>query len=110
MAKTFKSALTLTVTAAVDVLQHRFAGFDGNYAAAGAPVYGVFQADTASGEAAPVDAIGELVVEAGGVINAGAAVEVGTNGKAVAQTSGAIVGYAVDAAAADGDLIRVLVK
>ncbi len=46
---------------------------------------------------------------AGGTISAGQEVEVGTNGTAVAKTSGVVVGIAL-AGGASGEVIPVLLK
>ena len=105
--KTYKSALTESITAGSDVVKNRFAGFDGNYASAGAKALGVFEVDTDSGKQAPVIVYGIAIVEAGGAISQGGAVEVGSDGKALAHNTGEICGYALDAASAAGDLIRI---
>ncbi len=106
--QTFKTALTTGMTAAVDLVKHRFVGFDGNYPSAGAVVYGVIQEDTAAGEMAPVDLYGELLVETAGAISQGGKVETDANGKAVAAMTGEVVGLAIDAAAGAGEIIRIL--
>ena len=49
-----------------------------------------------------------MLVEAGGAIAAGAQVEAGADGKAVVLDAGASNGFALDAALADGDLIRIV--
>lgn len=110
MTNTFKSALTTSVKAAVDLVKQRAIGFDGNYAAAGGQMYGVSQADTKAGEQTPIDVVGELILQSGGAFAVGGAVEVGANGKVVAQTTGVIVGYAIDAAAGADEFPRILVK
>lgn len=130
--KTYKSALTESITAGSDVVKNRFAGFDGNYCGAGEKALGVFELDTDSGQQAPVIVYGIAIVEAGGAIAVGDAITSDANGKAVKAdaatvtitsatgdgdagtyniTGGvlaqAINGYALDAASAEGDLIRI---
>ena len=55
-----------------------------------------------------VDVIGTTVVEAAGAIADGAEIEVGADAKAVTQSAGVTVARALQEAAADGDLIEVL--
>ncbi len=105
--KTYKSVLTESITAGADVVKNRFSGFDGNYASAGTKALGVFELDTDSGQQAPVIVYGIAIVETAGAISVGGAVEVGTDGKALAHNTGEINGYALDAATASGDLIRI---
>ena len=99
---------TTSVEAAADLTRLRFVGFDGDVAAEDAAAIGVCEADTGSGEMAPVNTHGVLLVEAGGVIALGAEVEVDGSGKAVTIAAGVSQGRAMDAAAADGDIIRIL--
>jgi hypothetical protein len=108
MAKTAQPILIASILAAAALARLRFAGFDGNVAGAGAKALGVTEAATAQGEQAPVSTHGILLVTAGGVIAAGAEVEVGADGKAVTKAAGVSNGYALDAAAADGDIIRIV--
>jgi hypothetical protein len=83
-------------------------GFDGNVATAGAIALGICDADTSAGEQAPVAVSGILLATAGAAIAKGAAVEVGTAGKVITKATGIGVGYAMDAASADGDVIRIV--
>lgn len=52
--------------------------------------------------------MGVILVEAGAAIAAGAEVESDANGKAITKAAGVANGIAWDAAAAAGDLIRVI--
>ncbi len=135
--KTMQPVLTTSIQATADILKHRFIGFNGNYASADSRALGVSGADTKAGQYIPVVAVGIALVEASGAISAGAAVAVAANGKAQAATafsvsvpSGvtavtsdaaqpnlieaggvlpqAVMGYALDSASADGDIIRIL--
>ena len=101
--------LTVTLKAAAAITKNRFITATGAVPAAGANVLGVACADAANNEYVPVQALGIGVVEAGGAIVAGAGVSTTATGKADTQNAAEkTVGRALDAAAADGDLIRVL--
>lgn len=100
--------LTLTIAAAAAITAERFVGHDGNPAAAAGNTLGVARSEAETGEDFPVDVLGTAVVEAGGAIAVGGAVEVGTAGKAAAQSAGVTVARALEEATADGDRIEVL--
>ncbi|PHR68497.1 capsid cement protein [Alcanivorax sp.] len=100
--------LTLTAAATAANTQHRFVGFDGAPAAAAGNALGVGVVDAEIGDDFGVDVLGTTVVEAGGAIADGGAIEVGADAKAVAQSAGVTVARALQEAAADGDLIEVL--
>lgn len=135
--KTQNPSLTVSINAASALKALRFVGFDGNTCAANAKALGVAEYDTDADDMAPVNVSGIIIVEAGGAITQGAAVTAGTDGKAVAATAlsatvptgstavtsssatpamtvagsvtpQAINGYALDAATAAGDMIRIL--
>jgi len=91
-----------------DLVARRFVGIDGAKCAANAKALGVCEADTAVGRQAPVNFSGILLVEAGGVIAADVDVDSDADGKAVTHAAGAINGHTLDAAAAAGDIIRIL--
>jgi hypothetical protein len=135
--KTYQPILVTSIVAAAALATvYKFVGYDGNYAGAGAAALGVLDAETDSGEMAPVVASGIANVIAGGAISVGEAVVSGATGKALAATAlsatppagqvavlstGAqaattiagsvtpevILGYALDEATQDGDIIRV---
>ena len=69
---------------------------------------GVVEADTENGGVAPANVMGVILVEAGAAIAAGAEVESDANGKAITKAAGVVNGVAWDAAAAAGDLIRIV--
>ncbi|MDR2925942.1 MAG: DUF2190 family protein [Azoarcus sp.] len=100
--------LCITLMAVADLLPRRFVGFDGLPAADGAKALGVVEAETEASMPAPVNTHGVMLVEAGGAIAQGAEVQAGTDGKAIAKASGVGCGFALDAATADGDLIRIV--
>jgi hypothetical protein len=102
------SLLTLTVLATAVLTAERFVTQAGAVAAAAGPAFGVARAPAAIGERAPVDVIGTAIVTAGGAIASGAYIDVGAAGKAITHAAGKIVAQALEAAAADGDRIEVL--
>ena len=106
--KTQNIVLTIGILAIAALTRLRFIGFDGGVASAAGAAVGICEADSDAGEMAPVNTHGALLVEAGGAIAVGVEVEVGADGKAVTLASGIAQGRALDAAAADGDLIRIL--
>ena len=106
--KTEKILLAVTIAAAADLSRFRFADYSGNVAGAGERVLGVPTTDFSAGEQASVATHGEILVEAGAAIAVGAEVESDASGRAVTKTTGVAFGVARDAAAAAGDIIRVL--
>jgi len=102
------SILTLSVIAAGALTQRRFVTHGGIQVGAAANTLGVAKTDAALGDTAAVDVIGTAVVEAGAAIAAGAAVETDATGRAVTLAAGVTVGRALQAAAAAGDFIEVL--
>lgn len=106
--KTQQVILTTTVLAAAALSRFRFAGFDGNVCAAGSKALGVVEAGADAGEQAPVNTHGILLVEAGAAIAAGAEVESNAAGQAITKAAGVSNGFALDAAAAAGDVIRIV--
>lgn len=100
--------LTLSILATAVLTRERFVTAGGAVATAAGNAVGVADTDNAIGDLAPVTAIGTAIVTAGAAIAKGAAVEVGATGKAVTKAAGITVGRALQAAAADGDRIEVL--
>ncbi|MCL4492329.1 MAG: DUF2190 family protein [Nitrospirae bacterium] len=125
-----------SILAAADLVQRRFIGFDGTLCAANARARGVSAADTKAGQMCPINISGEVLVESGGAMAAGAPLASDALGKAVAATAlsvsvpagatavtstaaqpdlveaggylpQAVNGYAIDAAAGAGEFIRV---
>lgn len=72
------------------------------HAAAGGRVFGVAVDDAAVGDLVGVARDGVLRVTAGGAIDPGVEVEVGTAGRVVTKTTGTAIGYAVTGAANSG--------
>ena len=106
--KTEKILLAVTIPAAAALTRFRFVDFTGNVASAGERPLGVATTDFDTGEQASVATHGEILVEAGAAIAVGAEVESDASGRAVTKTTGVAFGVARDAAAAAGDIIRVL--
>jgi hypothetical protein len=106
--KTEKILLAVTIAAAAALTRFRFVDFTGNVASAGERALGVPSTDFDAGEQASVATHGEILVEAGAAIAVGAEVESDASGRAVTKTTGVAFGVARDAAAAAGDIIRVL--
>lgn len=102
------SILTLSIAAAVAIAANRFVTTAGQYATADGNADGVSRSDAAIGDLFPADILGTAVITAGGAIAKDAYVEVGASGKAVTHTTGVAVAKALQASAADGDRIEVL--
>lgn len=106
--QTEKILLTTSVAATTALARMRLVNFAGGTCGAGARPLGVANAAYDIGEQAGVNTHGELLVEAGAAIAVGAEVESDALGRAVTKTTGVAFGAARDAAAAAGDIIRVL--
>lgn len=107
--KTHQPILTASITATADLdHKHRFVGFNGAYAAAGARAFGTLEVETDAGQQAPVNVLGIVLVEAGAAIAAGAAVQSDASGRAITLAAGIENGVTLDAAAAAGDIIRIV--
>lgn len=101
--------VTLTIKAAATIAANRFVLATGALPTAGGPAHAVSRVAAVSGDLMPCDALGTAIVEAGGVIAVGGPVKVAATGKVLAHDStNTKVGVALGAAAADGDLIEVL--
>lgn len=101
--------LSLPVTASGAIVAHRFVTPARDQAVAGENTLGVARTAAADGALVTVDVLGTTVVQAGAAISAGATLKADAAGKAITwATSGAKVAVALAAAAADGDLVEVL--
>ena len=100
--------LRFSLPAGADVKRRRFVNVNsssaGVHATAAGAAIGVSMNEAANGEVLEI-ADGIVMVEAGGVITAGADIEVGADGKAVAKTTGIGVGVAITGASAAGHFI-----
>lgn len=108
MNATQQVALTTTVLAVVALTQRRFVGFDGSACAHGAPALGVIEVDTDANNMAPANVLGVILVEAGGIVAAGAEVQSDATGCAIAKTDGRCNGIAWDVATGAGAIIRIV--
>lgn len=109
MSKQAIDILTLTVTTTGAVTEARFVTVAGAQAGAAANALGVAKYAAAGANVPlPVTALGTAVVEAGAAVAAGALVEADANGRAITRVAGAILGRALQAAAAAGDFIEVM--
>jgi hypothetical protein len=108
--KTNLSILALTAVATSAVTAARFVTHAGAHAGAAANTLGVSRTDAAVGQAFSVDVIGTAVVEAGGAIAAGAAVETDAQGRAVTKNAGPTVARLApgESAVQAGDLVEVI--
>lgn len=106
--KTEKILLTTTILAVAALTKMRFVSFAGVTAGDGVRALGVATMNADLGENAPVNTHGELLVEAGAAIAAGAEVQSDASGRAITKAAGVAAGVARDAATAAGDIIRIL--
>jgi hypothetical protein len=103
------SILSLTLAAAGAIVANRFVTPAAVQTGADGIAIGVANTAAVSGEKFPVTAQGTAVVEAGAAIAAGATLKVDASGRAITWvTSGAKVGFALEAAGAAGQFIEVL--
>jgi len=106
--------LTLPLLLTEDVRANTFVDLTGGTAEPGGYAYGVatfnatLQGVPGVRDTVSVHVLGTAQVVAGGAVEVGEAVQVGSGGKAVPHASGEKVGRALQAANADGDLIEVL--
>lgn len=111
MSKANLSLMTLTVIASAAVVANRFVTTAGAYPGAGALALGVTRSDGAVSDPIPVDVLGTAVVEAGAAITADVPVMVTATGKVIPHDGDGdkhAVGRALEAAAAEGSLVEIL--
>lgn len=106
--QTEKILMATSIVATGALSRFRLASFAGATAVATDAVLGVPNADYAVGEQAGIATHGEILVEAGAAIAAGAQVQPDAQGRAITLAAGKAWGNARDAATAAGDIIRVL--
>lgn len=107
------SSHTANADYSADAAQYRFVTTDGSggvsYTGDGALAHGVLYNKPASGEAAEVALLGDILrVRAGGTIAAGANVASDANGQAVTATSGEVILGECLEGGASGQIISVL--
>lgn len=106
--KTHQPILVMSITAAAAIAQRRFIGLDGDLCGAGEKALGVTEYAVDAGEQASANVNGCILVEAGAAVLAGAEVESDADGLAITLSTGVSNGFALDAAAAAGDVIRIV--
>lgn len=106
--KTHQPLLTISIPCTVAITKRRFVSLAGAPTAAAAWSPGVAELDCDVGLQASVNTHGVILVEAGAAIAAGAQVEADASARAITLAAGVSLGRAMDAAAAAGDVIRVL--
>lgn len=101
--------LTMSVLAQAALTRQRFIGLDGNTCEVGAKALAVAEYNTDAGNMVPGNVLGVILIEAGAAISVGAEVQSDASGKAIAKDDDGIGnGFALDAATADGDIIRIV--
>lgn len=109
MAKQSIPVLSLPVTAAGTIAANRFVTAARAQAGADANTLGVSRTAAVASDQLTVDVLGTATVEAGAAVAAGATIKSDSSGRAITwATSGAKVAIALEAAAASGQLIEVL--
>ena len=106
--KTEKILLVVTIAAVAALSRFRLVDFTGAQASLGERALGVPVTDFDAGEQAGVATHGEILVEAGAAVAVGVQVQSDASGRAITLDTGVAFGTARDAAAAAGDIIRVL--
>ena len=100
--------ITLTVVATAAVATNRFVTSLGAYPAAAAKGLGVARTGGAVGELLAIDILGTSIAEAGGAFAKDAALELDATGRVVVKAAGVAVARALEASAAAGAFVEVL--
>ena len=104
----YKPILIDSIKAQVDLPKQRFVGFGGNICGAGAKAFGICDVETEKDQFAPIAILGILLVESGSAITPGVKITSDAQGRAIpVATTEEINGYALDAATASGEIIRI---
>ncbi len=101
------SLLSLSVAAAVAMTEGLAYGQDGNLAPDAGKMFGLATTDGEIADQVTLDVLGTGIGIAGGVVAKDADLEL-LNGKLITKAAGVVVARALQAAAADGDKIEVL--
>lgn len=111
MSEAYIEILTLTGTAPSAVTANRLVGFnDAQATVAGQACKGVAYSAADTGEDYPIHALGVTTVAAGAAVVVGAALQSDAQGRAITQSTGALVGRALEAASGADKLIQILLK
>jgi len=108
MASNATSLLTQGIIAQAAIAKNQPITKTGTVAAAGGTCIGFSQTSAAIGERVGVTVLGSGIGVAGGTIAANAALQVGANGTVITQSTGAIIGRAMNAAVI-GDHVEVFI-
>lgn len=103
--------LTLSVVAAAALEPARMVNQAGSYPAAGGLAWGATRSAGEIGDPVPVDLMGTAIVTAGAAFGKDVPLMVGVDGKVIAHDGAAgkfSVGRSMEAAAADGDQVEIL--
>jgi len=106
--KTHQPLLAISIPATATLTKRRFATSAGAVPAAGAWCPGITELDCDIGLQATVNTHGVILVEAGAAVALDAQVQCDASGRAITLGAGVALARALDAAAAAGDVIRVL--
>jgi hypothetical protein len=101
--------LTLSVLAAAAITEHRFILQSGEPCGAAGNAWGLASMSAASGDYVGATVLGTAVMEAGAAITADANIQADSLGRGITATTGPVLARAMEAAAAAGDKIQVLV-
>ena len=107
--KTEQTILLTSITTTEDVTKNLIIAVDGSLCDASEVPLGVINADTDSGEEAPVCVEGIALVKSGAAVVIGVLLKSDANSKAITTTTNnnLVIGKALDAATAADELIRV---
>lgn len=107
--KTEQPVLLTSITTTEDVTKNLILNVAGGLCDASAVPLGIINADTASGEEAPVCVEGIALVYSGAAIVPGVLLKSDANAKAISTTTNdkLVIGKALDAASAADELIRI---
>ena len=108
MAASAITILTLSVVATAALAQNRAVTGVGAVPAAGARCLGFTNNPAAVGERVPVAAVGTAPAEAGAAFANEAELELDAQGRVITRTTGVKVGRAMQAAAAAGQVVEIL--
>lgn len=106
--KTSNHVLATTVISLAALNKHVLVGFDGALCGAGKKAYGATIVAADADEPTAVAVLGVVLVTAGGAIEVGDEVESDASGRAIKKTTGVSNGWALDAASAAGEEIRIV--
>ena len=109
MNATENAVLKLTIKLAQDTEANRFVQFNGATAAAAGVAAGPTYMKGKLNERVAVTVLGAAPAVAGGAIAEGAELQVGNDGKVITRAAGKTVGWALEAAAADGDALSIFI-